>query len=115
MRHVVGVDWIYRELSMKRLLLIMLTAVSTGSMWHLQWEPQADQYEIVAVTECKGSHFYAYDAFPISELGQDEADIRQQHTPRNERCTVIITVMVSADSGLTEAASDQSTIVIQKD
>jgi hypothetical protein len=97
------------------LAALMLTAISTGSHWHVQWEPQADQYEIVAVTECAGSHFYAYDAFPITELGQDEADIRRQHTPAGERCTVRIMVMASDDSGLNEAATDQATIVIQQD
>lgn len=89
--------------------------MSTGAHWHIQWEPQADQFEIVAVTECADSHFYAYDAFPLTEIGQEEADVRRQHTPRGERCTVRISVMVSADEGLTEAMSDQSTIMIQED
>jgi hypothetical protein len=98
------------------LAALMLTAIATGSgHWHVQWEPQADQFEIVAVTECKASGFYAYDAFPLLDIGQDEAEVRQQHTPRGERCTVRITVMVSGDEGLTEAFSDQSTIVTQTD
>ena len=97
------------------LAALMLTAISTGSAWHVQWEPQADQYAVVAVTECKGSHFYAYDEFPLVDIGQEEADIRRQHTPRGERCTVTITVIVSADSGLTEAMSNQSTVVVQED
>jgi hypothetical protein len=102
---------------MKRYLLaLMLTAISTGAgKWHVQWEPQADQYALVAITECQGSHFYAYNEFLLVDIGQEEADIRRQHTPRGERCTVRISVIVSADSGLTEAVSDQSTVVIQED
>jgi hypothetical protein len=104
------------DVLMLTLLLAMLTAVSTGMHWHVQWQPQADQYAIVAVTECKQSHFYAYDEFPlVDDLGQDEADIRRQRTPKGERCTVRISVIVSADSGLTEAVSGESTVVIQED
>jgi hypothetical protein len=103
---------------MKRYLLaLILTAISTAQgTWHLEWELQADQYEIVVVTECKNAEkpIYIYDAFGLVDIGQEEADVRQQPTPRGERCTVTITVMVSADSGLTEAATDQSTIVIQE-
>ncbi len=95
---------------------LILTAMSTAQgTWHLEWEPQADQYEIVVVTECKGATpFYVYDAFGLVDIGQEEVDVHQQRTPKGARCTVTITVMASADSGLTEAATDQSTIVIQE-
>jgi hypothetical protein len=100
---------------MKHILCAMLTAVSTGAMWHIQWEPQSDQFAIVVITECQKNHFYAYDEFPLTAIGQEEADVRQQRTPHGERCTVRIAVLVSEDNGLTEAISNESAIVIQED
>ena len=97
------------------LLALMLTAISTGQHWHIQWEPQSDQYSVVVVTECFGDKkFYVYDEFPLVDIGQEEVDVHRQITPAGARCTVRISVMVSGNDGLTEAMSDQSTIVIQE-
>ncbi len=97
---------------------LILTAMSTAQgTWHVQWEPQNDQFSVEAVTRClvDGKQvFFVWDSFPLLDIGQDEADVRQQQTPKGVRCTVEIMVYVSADDGLHYAASGQSTIVIQE-
>lgn len=95
-----------------------LTAEGQGTVWHVRWNPQADQYAVVAITKCMEDGkilFYVYDKHPIVTLGEDETDLRRQHTPHGKRCTVQISVVVSADSGLTEAVTNETAIVIQED
>jgi hypothetical protein len=100
------------------LAALMLTAISTGSQWHVQWNPQPDEFALAVVTKCMDGDriaFFVWDEFPLADIGQDEADVRRQVTPPGRRCTVEITVMVSGDEGLHEAMSSESTIVIQQD
>lgn len=100
------------------LAALMLTAISTGAAWHVQWQAQTDEFALAVVTKCMDGDriaFYVWDEFPLVDIGQDEADVRRQVTPAGIRCTVQISVLVSGDEGLHETLSGESTIVTQQD
>lgn len=90
-------------------MLLALTLLLLGNLWHLSWTPHELNKELQIVYQCpkdaQHPHFLAVNQWDI-EIYDSQATVRKVPTPQGQKCQVIASIIQGMDAS--EWTSEQA-------